>query len=222
MLFSLCVHEAAHAWTAARLGDHTAEFEGRVTLNPAYHVDPIGSLLIPGLAIFGPLFGFKLFSGALIGWAKPTPIISRNFQKIRRDENLVTLAGPASNLLLALLAMAVLASICLFISGGRDMVLSTFANGLATGMLSNVQAIIVLAKAAVLINLSLMIFNLLPIPPLDGSYLLRNTLPYNAMQAYDRIPFWVGWILMIFVGGFIIDLLLGPMLAVIYTILSLL
>src|SRR5208337_1279190 len=112
LIFSLCVHECAHAWTASYLGDQTARLQGRVTLNPAYHIDPVGTLLIPALAIFGPFLGISFFRGMLIGWAKPTPVISRNFTKIRRDENLVTLAGPVSNLVLALLAVVVLLVIC--------------------------------------------------------------------------------------------------------------
>src|SRR5271165_4734716 len=71
LIFSLCVHECAHAWTASRLGDQTARLQGRVTLNPAYHIDPVGTLLIPALAIFGPFLGISFFRGMLIGWAKP-------------------------------------------------------------------------------------------------------------------------------------------------------
>src|ERR1700721_4694813 len=100
LIFSLSVHECAHAWTASYLGDQTARLQGRVTLNPVYHVDPIGTLLFPALIIFGPFIGFTMFSGVLVGWAKPTPVITRNFQKIVRDDNLTTLAGPVSNLLL--------------------------------------------------------------------------------------------------------------------------
>ena len=90
LLFSLSFHECAHAWMASRLGDQTARLQGRVTLNPMYHIDPVGTLLFPGLAIFGPFVGFTFFSGFLIGWAKPTPVITRNFQKIVRDDNLTT------------------------------------------------------------------------------------------------------------------------------------
>ena len=95
LIFSLSVHECSHAWMASRLGDQTARMQGRVTLNPIYHIDVVGTLIIPAIIIFGPFIGFTLFSGILIGWAKPTPVISRNFAKIRRDENMVTLAGPA-------------------------------------------------------------------------------------------------------------------------------
>jgi Zn-dependent protease len=104
LIFSLCVHECAHAWMASRLGDQTARLEGRITLNPLYHVDPLGTLLFPALMIFGPLFGFSMFGGMLIGWAKPTPVITRNFRKIVRDDNLTTLAGPVSNLILVAVA----------------------------------------------------------------------------------------------------------------------
>ena len=98
---------------ASRLGDQTARMAGRVTLNPMYHVDPIRHLLFPAIVIFGPLVGFNFFGGLLIGWAKPTPVITRNFSKIVRDDNLTTLAGPVSNLLImavAFLALVVISS----------------------------------------------------------------------------------------------------------------
>jgi Zn-dependent protease len=205
---------------ASRLGDQTARLEGRVTLNPMYHVDPIGTLLFPAIMIFGPFVGFTLFSGALIGWAKPTPVMTRNFRKIVRDDNLVTLAGPASNLILVLVALAVLIGISVAVPGGHDIVLSTFQGGLMQGVASGLQAVVLLAVLAIEINFSLFFFNLLPIPPLDGSHLLRNALPYNAVQAYDRIGGWVSWILMILVGGFILRLLIGPAMAIVYFILA--
>ncbi|MFZ0745854.1 MAG: site-2 protease family protein [Terracidiphilus sp.] len=226
LIFSLSFHESAHAWTASLLGDQTARLEGRITLNPIYHIDPVGTLLIPALAIFGPFVGLSWFSGMLIGWAKPTPVISRNFRKIVRDENLVTLAGPASNLLLTLVAMVVLLVICHAIPGGvtspsgREVVIYTFQGHLLTSVNSSVQAAVLLGVAAIEINLSLFFFNLLPVPPLDGSHLLRNMLPYNAVQAYDRIPYWLSWILMIFVGGYILRLLLFPALGVVLAVLA--
>jgi Zn-dependent protease len=220
LIFSLSFHECSHAWMASRLGDQTARLEGRVTLNPMYHVDPIGTLLFPAIMIFGPFVGFTLFSGALIGWAKPTPVMTRNFRKIVRDDNLVTLAGPASNLILVLVALAVLIGISVAVPGGHDIVLSTFQGGLMQGVASGLQAVVLLAVLAIEINFSLFFFNLLPIPPLDGSHLLRNALPYNAVQAYDRIGGWVSWILMILVGGFILRLLIGPAMAIVYFILA--
>jgi Zn-dependent protease len=210
LIFSLSVHECSHAWTASRLGDQTARMQGRVTLNPMSHIDPFGTLLLPAIIIFGPLIGLSMFSGVLIGWAKPTPVITRNFAKIRRDENLVTLAGPASNLMLALIATIVLLLVMHTVAGGRDVVMYTLNGQLIEGASPAVQAIVLLGIAAIEINLALFVFNLLPIPPLDGSHLLRNVLPYNAMQFYDRIPMWVSWLLMFVVGGMVMRLLLGP------------
>ena len=216
LIFSLCVHECAHAWTASRLGDQTARMQGRVTLNPMYHVDPVGTLLFPGLMIFGPFLGLSLFSGMLVGWAKPTPVMTRNFRKIVRDDNLTTLAGPASNLLIVLAAFITLAIMAIAIPDGRSIVVSSFLGALSPASDIASQPVVLLCTLAILINLSLCFFNLLPIPPLDGSHILRNMLPYNAVQVYDRIPIWASYLLMIFVGGFVIRALLGPALVIIY------
>ncbi len=220
LIFSLSVHECAHAWTASYLGDQTARLEGRVTLNPMYHIDPVGSLLFPALAIFGPFIGFSMFSGMLIGWAKPTPVITRNFRKIVRDDNLVTLAGPASNLVLVSIALVVLLIVAHAVPGGREIVTYTFRAMLLPDVNPTIQAIVLLGVAAIEINFALFFFNLLPVPPLDGSHLVRNLLPYNAVQAYDRIPFWVSWLLMIFVGGTLLRMLLGPAMYLVLLILT--
>lgn len=219
LLFSLSFHECAHAWMASRLGDQTARLQGRVTMNPAYHVDPIGTLLFPALIIFGPFFGFSFFSGFLVGWAKPTPVITRNFQKIVRDDNLTTLAGPVSNLILVAIAFIILAVMAIAVPGGREMVQGSLIAAFNPAALTFAHPLALLCTLAILINLSLFYFNLLPIPPLDGSRVLRNMLPYRAVQFYDRINIWVAYILMIFVGGYILQILLAPSLRLIYSAL---
>jgi hypothetical protein len=113
LIVSLSVHDCVHAWAASRLVDQTARLQGRVTLNPMYHVDPFGTLLFPALMIFGPLLSGGTMGGFLFGWAKPTPVITRNFKNIRRDDTLTTLAGPVSNLLLAFAGLVGLALISL-------------------------------------------------------------------------------------------------------------
>jgi Zn-dependent protease len=201
LIFSLSVHECAHAWVASLLGDQTARLQGRVTLNPMYHVDPVGTLLFPALMIFGPLFSGGIMGGFLVGWAKPTPVITRNFRKIVRDDSLVTLAGPVSNLLLAFLSFLGLAVIIFY--QGHVLQVESLTN--------YIQPLSMLFFLAIQVNLCLFFFNLLPIPPLDGSRVLRHMLPYNALATYDRIGMgFTSYLLMIFVGGPIVRFLMVP------------
>jgi Zn-dependent protease len=220
LLFSLSFHECAHAWMASRLGDQTARLQGRVTLNPMYHIDPVGTLLFPALMIFGPLFGLRFFGGMLVGWAKPTPVITRNFSNIVRDDNLTTLAGPVSNLILVVVAFLGLVVVSIVVPGGRAIALSALQGGLDTGIPGGLQAFVLLCVLAILINISLCIFNLLPVPPLDGSHIVRNMLPYNALRFYDQIGGWMSWLLMIVLGRFVLGALMGPILAMIFFALS--
>jgi Zn-dependent protease len=216
LIFSLCVHECAHAWMASRLGDQTARLQGRVTLNPMYHVDPVGTLLFPGLMIFGPFIGFSFFGGMLVGWAKPTPVITRNFRKIVRDDNLTTLAGPVSNLLIVLVAFIVLAVNIKITPDGHNVVLQSFIASLRPAGDITPQPLVLICTLAILINISLFFFNLLPIPPLDGSRVVRNLLPYSAVQAYDRVPIWASYLLMIFLGPMILRALFSPVLGLVF------
>jgi Zn-dependent protease len=147
LIFSLSVHEAAHAWSASQLGDDTARRLGRVTLNPIAHTDPIGTLLLPLIA---------MVSGApLIGWAKPTPVNTRNLRQPRRDHILLTAAGPISNLLIAFAAAA----------------------AIRAGATAGGNWLDLLLYDALTLNVLLAVFNMLPIPPLDGGQILMALLP---------------------------------------------
>jgi Zn-dependent protease len=210
LLFSLSVHECAHAWMASRLGDQTARMMGRVSLNPIDHIDPIGTLLLPGLMIFGPLIGFGGFGGILFGWAKPVPVISRNFRKYRRDDMLVSLAGPASNLLLAFLSFLGLAALLI---AERH---APMTDNPSVAM----QTLYLITSIGLQLNLTLCIFNLLPIPPLDGSHVARQLLPYGAVRVYDRIPIWGSYLLMIFLGRAILGAVMFPIMGLVESVLS--
>lgn len=211
LIFSLSVHECAHAWVASRLGDQTARLQGRVTLNPIYHIDPIGTLLFPALMIFGPLLAGGALGGFLVGWAKPTPVVTRNFKKIVRDDTLVTLAGPVSNLLIAFAGFVGLA--VLIMSQGHV--------PQQQDLVTNMEGLSTLFALAIEVNLVLFFFNLLPIPPLDGSHILRHFLPYNMLSTYDNLGGMMGYVLMILVGGPIVRFFMGPTLHLVNIALSL-
>jgi Zn-dependent protease len=165
LLISLTIHEAAHAWTADRLGDPTARMLGRVSLNPAVHIDPIGTLLLPLLAAISHL--------PLIGWAKPVPVNTRNLRDPRRDFMLVAAAGPISNLLQAV-AAAMLLRLVVAAAPAHDV-----TGALATGLFLAVE-----------INLLLAFFNLIPVPPLDGGNVMLGLLPPRLAAVYAGIRQW--------------------------------
>ena len=165
VLLSLTVHEAAHAWTADRLGDPTARLLGRVSLNPLVHIDPIGTVLLPLIA--------AVSNFPIIGWAKPVPVNTRRLGHPRRDFMLVAAAGPASNLVLALIA-AVLFQV-------------VPAPGFAArNQLDFVEVLFLVTS----INVYLAVFNLVPIPPLDGGNVLAGLLPPQAADVFEKLrPF---------------------------------
>ena len=165
LLFSLTIHETAHAWTADRLGDPTARLLGRVSLNPIVHADLIGTVLFPLLAIAGGV--------PLIGWAKPVPVDVRRLRHGRRDYVLVAAAGPASNLLLAIVASAAIAVLPVSpVVLGEPNVTAPLAR---------------LFSAAIELNVLLAVFNMLPIPPLDGGNVLSGLLPLSAARVFEQI-----------------------------------
>jgi len=147
LLASLSVHEWAHAWTAEKLGDSTARLMGRVTFNPIPHIDPVGTIIVPAFFLLASQ------GGAFFAWAKPVPVNPRNFRKTTRDDILVAMAGPASNLVICLVVAVLF--------------------GLAFRV-GNPTAFLELAGNVIFINAMLMVFNLIPIPPLDGSHVLRH------------------------------------------------
>ncbi len=165
LLFSLSFHEMAHAWTADRLGDPTARLLGRVSFNPIVHADPIGTLLFPLMAIVGGL--------PVIGWAKPVPVVVSRLRRQRRDYVLVAAAGPASNLVLAIVAAVVLAALPV-----SPVVLGE------PNVLAPVAAFLSLA---VRLNILLAVFNMLPIPPLDGGNVLSGLLPLKFATVLDQV-----------------------------------
>ena len=165
LLFSLTFHEMAHAWTADRLGDPTARLLGRVSFNPIVHADPIGTVLFPLLAMIGNV--------PIIGWAKPVPVVIARLRRGRRDYVFVAAAGPASNLVLAIVASLILAVLPI-----SPVVLGE----------SNVSApIAALLSFAVRLNLLLAVFNMLPIPPLDGGNVLSGLLPQRFASVLDQV-----------------------------------
>jgi Zn-dependent protease len=211
LLFSLSLHEAAHAWTASRLGDQTARMLGRVTLNPIKHIDPIGTVLLPLAMLFLGSYG-----RFLIGWARPTPVNTRNFKNYVRGDVLTTLAGPASNLL------AAFGSVILLVLLEKASPLAyAILHGLAdpsAAIRTTVYPAVMILYMGVQINLSLFAFNLLPLPPLDGSHLVRHMLPYNALRIYDQMGM-VSLFLMLMFGGRVINLFVAPALGLVDRVL---
>jgi Zn-dependent protease len=198
LLFSLSVHESAHAWMAWRLGDDTAKNLGRVSLNPIVHIDPIGTLLFPLIQIFT--------SVPLLGWAKPTPYNPANFRRdvtMRKGHMLVAAAGPVSNFLLAFVFTGVLILVV------RSGLVQTQDNFLVT-----------LAVLGIELNVLLALFNLVPIPPLDGSKVASFGLPGDVGDRYDRVMGPYGFvILMLLLMSGALGYVLGPIRNVILNVL---
>lgn len=189
-LFAISVHESAHAYVAWRCGDPTARMLGRVTLNPLKHIDPWGTVIIPAICIAShvPVFG----------WAKPTPVNSRNFKNVVKSDILTSLAGPASNMMVAFASVLLLIVIKHATSG-------TFGRGTA------IEPVVLLLYTAMLINVLLAVFNCIPIPPLDGSHVLRHFLPESAMRAYQTVGT-IALIALLFFGGPVLNALMTPFL----------
>ena len=181
LLFAMVLHEYAHGWVADRCGDSTAKLQGRLTMNPLAHIDPFGTVILPLLCLAMP-------GGFFLGWAKPVPIDPRCMRRPRRDMALVAAAGPAMNLALAI-GSALLFALLLLIDPtiGNYWSKSEDTSPSGTWYTMLLLPIAVMAVYSVLINILLMLFNLLPIPPLDGGRILTSLLPTTAAVALMRV-----------------------------------
>ena len=198
-LFAISVHESAHAWVASRRGDPTARMLGRISLNPIRHIDPVGTIVLPAIAL---LTGFPM-----IGWAKPVPVNPLNFRNHVLDDILTSVAGPVSNMMVATAAVFALILIAL-LPGGREAVPAVVA-GYDTGSLW--VPVVLILYLSIQINVLLGIFNLIPVPPLDGSHVLRHFLSESARRFYDTFGM-LGLIALFLFGGGLLQRLVTPVL----------
>jgi Zn-dependent protease len=189
VLLAVTLHEVAHGWAARELGDHTAERLGRLSLNPLKHVDPIGTVLVPGL--------LYVLAGFVFGWAKPVPVTWENLRNPRRDMALVALAGPLANVAMLLVWLAVAK---LGFSWAQDYFISA-------------------GLAGIMINTMLIVLNLLPVPPLDGSRVVSALLPPDAALQYGRIEPYGLLILLVLLSSGVLDRLMSPVMGIIERLL---
>jgi len=197
LMFSIVIHEYAHGWMALRCGDHTAQYAGRLTLNPIPHIDPIGTILVPAMLVFSG-------GGIIFGWAKPVPVNPYNFNNPAIDNVRVSAAGPVSNLILAtILTFGIVIMYYVFRS---QLLIDVFMFGIQ-------------------INLFLALFNLIPLHPLDGSHILEYFIPRGMQESYHKVQN-AGPIILLFLimsgwifGISILWMIIGPPMNVLYNIL---
>lgn len=200
VIFAITVHEVAHGWVANKLGDSTARILGRLTLNPMKHIDPVGTIVVPLILLYVGNFIF--------GWAKPVPVDWRNLHRPRRDMALVAIAGPAANLLMIVL-WAVFAKIIMLAGNSfSDLALPLFY----------------MCSAGILINTVVMVLNLFPLPPLDGSRVMSAILPPAMAYKYNQLERFGLLILIALLATGVLGKILGPIVfglqQLIYSLLS--
>ncbi len=201
-LFSLSFHEAAHAWTADKFGDPTGRYMGRVSLNPIPHIDIFGTIIFPLVCMLTP--GAMMF-----GWAKPVPVNPLNMKDPKKGDIWVSLAGPLSNGILVVVFF--LLAKFLFV---RPIVDPEALGSLATPISKLIQT-------GLTLNVVLMVFNLIPIPPLDGSHVLRNVLSGGAADFYERVEAYGGILLLLLVFTGVTGMIVRPVLGVVDLLLRL-
>ena len=194
-LFAISFHESAHAWSANYLGDPTARMLGRISLNPARHIDPVGTILFPML---GAISGAPVF-----GWAKPCPVDTLKLRHPKRDHVLIAAAGPVSNFIVAAGAVILLLALR-FASTDAAPILSGLTRRGSISLGDSIMGpIIFMLYSLMFVNVLLAVFNLLPIPPLDGGHILEGLLPTSAQAAFQ--PFkdygFLVLLVLIFYGG---------------------
>jgi Zn-dependent protease len=212
LLFAITIHEASHAWSALKMGDPTAYAAGRVSLNPLAHIDPIGTVILPIVLV--------LMRAPAFGWAKPVPVNPYNLKHPRRDNLWISLAGPAANLTAALAAIVLIRVLRLVSPGitsflhGFILLRQPFPRGFYP-----LEGLALVLFYFVLINTYLAVFNLIPVPPLDGSGILSGLLSDSAAAAYDRIrPYGFIIVLALVSLGFL-DIFIQPILFLIKVII---
>jgi Zn-dependent protease len=198
MIFAITVHEFAHGWAAKRYGDLTAYSQGRVTLDPLNHIDPIGTILVPIVSL--------ALSGFMFGWARPVPVNFSRLNNIRADGIKVALAGPISNFLMAVIWSLILAGAAVATQASK---LPFFEN------LFNI------AEAGISINLVFMLFNLIPLLPLDGGRALQLALPHKYSKKMDFMEDYGMWIVFFLAYAGVLGILIRPIEAYLHAILML-
>jgi len=196
IIFAITVHEVAHGWVASKLGDQTARLMGRLTLNPIKHMDPVGTVLVPMLMI--------LFTPYAFGWARPVPVDWRNLRQPKRDMALVAAAGPGANFLMLIIWIlcAMLVNEFPFISPYSMMLLHE------------------MAAVGIIINIILIVLNLLPLPPLDGSRIVQAFLSPAMALKYHQLERWGLFILVALIFTGILGRLLGPVVGFLLTLIE--
>ena len=206
-LFAISVHESAHAWTANRCGDPTARMLGRITLNPVKHIDPVGTVVMPLIAMFTNF--------PVIGWAKPTPVDPRNFKNQVLDDILTSVAGPVSNFLVATGTVVGMFVIAKTSAHGGFLVRNMADYGPGFARIAGTSFLVPLTLflyELMLINVVLAVFNLIPVPPLDGSHVLRHFLSEPVRRAYDAVGIF-GLLALVYLGGNLLFRLISPFLS---------
>jgi len=196
VLLAITVHETAHGWVARRFGDKTAQMLGRLTLNPIKHIDPVGTILVPAVMLLLP-------GGFVFGWAKPVPVDWRNFKHPKQDMAWVAVAGPASNLLMAL-AWALAARVALGMSADNWIALPLLFMGVA----------------GIFINTILMVLNLLPLPPLDGGRVVTGLLPGPYAYQFARIEPYGFFILVALLVTGVLGIVMWPVVKLVLQLMA--